>query len=327
MYEYSELSHLTVSEAGEPALLAAIFRGLASQGDAPWVRIGPGDDAAVLSLDGDLVITTDAMVHGPDFQQTWTTPRELGWKLAASNLSDVAAMGAWPLGLTFTVMAPTDTTVGFLEEVTRGLVEACAALSPGTRVIGGDLSTSQTLAFAVTAVGEMRGLNPVTRSGARAGDTVAYAGDLGLSGAGLRLLATQCQGSPADQARGLGRLRSEHPALLGAHLTPHPPISLGPVAASAGATAMMDVSDALSLDAARLGRSSGVTVNLRSSLLGEDVDMALFGGEDHGLLATFGSQTPLPEGFRVIGEVVERNGELLLDGVACEPRGWDPFKH
>lgn len=318
--------HTTVAEAGEGGVLHTILGALGADPAPVWLHVGPGDDSAVLSLDGDLVITSDAMVHGPDFQLSWSTPREIGWKLAATNLSDVAAMGAVPLGLTVTVMAPGETTVAFLEEVTHGLAEACRALAPGTRIVGGDLSTSKTLAFAVTAFGEMRGIVPVTRSNANVGDTVAYAGDLGLSGQGLHLLATHCRGTAAEQAAIRERLWREHPEALAAHLTPRPPVTLGPQAARAGATAMMDVSDALSLDAARLGAASGVTLDLEAAALGANLDMALTGGEDHGLLATFPAGFELPEGFRALGRVVPRSAELLVDGLPFTPEGWDPFR-
>lgn len=327
MTHSSDEAQLTVAEAGEAVVLNAILGALEGQHDTAWLRVGPGDDAAVVSLAGDLVITSDAMVHGPDFRLSWSTPREIGWKLAATNLSDVAAMGASPLGLTVTVMAPGETTVAFLEEIAHGLTEACHALAPGTRVVGGDLSTSQTLAFSVTAIGEMQGRAPVTRSGAKVGDIVTYAGDLGLAGAGLRLFATHCRGTVAEQAAVREQLWREHPAEIGAHVTPRPPVWLGPAAAEAGATAMMDVSDALSLDAARLGKASAVTLSLDAAALGPDIGMALTGGEDHGLLATFPSNSPIPEGFRVIGQVVARSAELLVDGEPFTPQGWDPFRH
>ena len=326
MVESSDPSSLTVGDVGEAGVLQTILGALGADVSPPWLLVGPGDDCAVVRPNGDLVITTDAMVQGPDFRLAWTTPRELGWKLAATNLSDVASMGAWPLGLTVTVMAPPSTALCYLAEVAHGLADACARMAPGTAVIGGDLSHADTLAFSVTAVGEMRGVQPVTRSGARPGDVVAYAGELGLAGAGLQLLSAACVGSDAEQARIAEQLRVEHPREMRAHLMPQPPVLLGPVAAQAGATAMMDVSDSLSLDGARLGAASGVTLNLLSSKLGENPGMSLTGGEDHGLLATFPSVSALPPDFRVIGEVVARSEDLLVDGLPFEPRGWDPFQ-
>lgn len=335
--------HLTVGEVGEAGVLRSILAVFAraaavtnggvgnaagaagATGSSNSVRIGPGDDAAVLALDGEVVVTTDAMVEGPDFRRTWSTGFELGWKLAATNLSDLAAMGAIPRALTVTVMAPKATPLALLEEVAEGLSEACNTLAPGCAVVGGDLSTSVELAFSVTALGDMAGLPPVLRSGAQAGDTVAYAGELGLASAGLRLLYERGQGAPDQIAQALAELWQSHPDELAAQLAPSPPISLGRIAAEHGATAMLDVSDALSLDAARLGEASGVTLDLETDLLPQNLEQVLTGGEDHGLLATFGKETVLPQGFRRIGTVQPRTVELTVDGHPFEPRGWDPY--
>lgn len=326
----------TVHGAGEAAVLAVILDALGDH-DAKTgsVRVGPGDDAAVLALDGELVITTDAMVEGPDFSLRWSSGYELGWKLAVTNLSDVAAMGAVPIGLTVTVMAPKETNVSLLEQVAQGLRDACATLAPTCEVVGGDLSTSKELAFSVTAVGEMRGLPPVTRDGAQVGDNIAYAGDLGLAALGLRLLRENVSlaGSAKEAELQLAQLWQEHPNPLAAQLAPSPPITLGPVAARAGATSMMDVSDSLSLDAARLCDASGVTFEFESAALGSltnanadvTLDDMLFGGEDHGLLATFPQNVRLPTGFTKIGTVRERGNSVILDGRVIQPRGWDPY--
>ena len=127
-------------------------------------------------------------------------------------------------------------------------------------MVGGDLGTSPVLFAAVTALGDMRGLSPVLRSGAKAGDTVAYAGDLGLAGIGLaRLFSEAAESDGTAHSRTLGLLRERYPASIAAQLAPIPPIALGVASAAAGATAMMDVSDGLSLDAARLGEASGVS--------------------------------------------------------------------
>lgn len=326
-----EYGSLTVQEAGETRVLAAVFASLRAherQSSAPFVIVPPGDDAAVLRLDGDAVVTSDAMVDGVDFSMKWCTAPQLGWKLAATNLSDLAAMGAVPAGLTVTVFAPVDTTVRFLEEVSRGLAEACAELAPGCRVIGGDLSTSRQLAFSITAIGAMGDRTPVTRSGAQPGDVLAYAGDLGLAGAGLRILSSNDALGRAKNP--VNDLWLHHTEELSAHLTPAPPVTLGPVAADAGATAMMDVSDSLSLDAARLGAASNVTLNLSAShmqlfISRTSIDDVLFGGEDHGLLATFPPTVSLPSGFVQIGWVQPRTDELQLDGAPISPVGWDPF--
>ena len=103
----------TLGGIGEAAALARIFPRLPA---AAAALVGPGDDAAViLAPDGRFVVTTDMMIHGPDFRLAWSSPHDLGWKAAASNLADVAAMGATPTGLVVALAAPASTPVAFLE--------------------------------------------------------------------------------------------------------------------------------------------------------------------------------------------------------------------
>ncbi len=359
---------VTVGELGEPGVLARV---LAQLSGARAALLGPGDDCAVLGHAGDVVVTTDTMIEGPDFRLPWHDGFELGWKLAATNLSDVAAMGARPTALTVALAVPRETPVVLLERIAEGLDAACRALAPGCGVVGGDLGRAPVVVAAVTALGDLEGRAPVVRSGARAGDVVAYAGDLGLAGLGLSLLfseATDAEGNAsADE---VPRLRASHPDAIAAQLAPTPPIPLGVMAAEAGATAMMDVSDSLSIDAERLARASGVRVDLSAELLvsgfgrrgsgvrggglepaepgsqGQPavevpIDAMLFGGEDHGLLATFPAGAALPDGFRPIGAVlageaapgtggapealVPPGAPVALDGAPLTVRGWDPY--
>lgn len=316
----------TLGEQGESAVLRRIFPRLP---DAAVALVGPGDDAAVLAApDGRYVVTTDMMVHGPDFRLAWSTPHDLGWKAAATNLSDIAAMGARPTALVVALAAPPETAVEMLESFADGLRDACAELAPGCGVVGGDLSVSDTLTIAVTAFGDLEGRDAVLRSGARVGDTVAVSvsrgAALGLAAEGLALLferALDENGAP-DAARARA-LRSEFPAALGAQLTPRPPLADGIAAAVAGATAMLDLSDGLAIDARRIADASGVAIDLDASAIGSVV--ALAGGEDHALLATFPAGVALPGGFRVVG-VVRAGTGLLVDGRPYTERGgWDPF--
>ncbi len=320
----------TLGDIGELASLRRIFPRLP---DAASALLGPGDDAAVVTApDGRFVVTTDLMVHGPDFRLAWSTPFDLGWKAAATNLADVAAMGALPTALVVAIAAPKDSPVALLEGIADGLREACALLAPGCGVVGGDLSASATLTIAVTAFGDLEGRAPVVRSGARPGDVVAVAGPLGLAGLGLHLLfARGIDEAGEPDAAASARLRAEHPAPLAAQLAPNPPISAGRVAAIAGATAMLDLSDGLALDARRIAIASGVCIDLFSETLpsdgyGIDLDLALGGGEDHSLVATFPPDAWMPDAFRTIGIVTEGSG-LALDGDPYDDsRGWDPYR-
>jgi thiamine-monophosphate kinase len=331
----------TLGSLGESAVLARIFPRLPA---ADAALLGPGDDAAVLAApDGRYVVTTDTMVHGPDFRLAWSTPVELGWKAAASNLSDVAAMGARPTAMLVAIVAPADTPVALLEGIADGLREACTELAPGCGVVGGDLSVSDTLVIAVTAFGDLDGRAPVLRSGARPGDVIAVSGALGLAARGIELLfaeAVDADGHP-DASRVHGLRRANGPELA-AQLTPRPPLGDGVLAARAGATAMLDISDGLALDARRLATASGVALDLDAvaigiaglGLVGEHAEVTaeqvLRGGEDHALLATFPPGVELPGDFRPIGHVRpagESGAGVRLDGVPYETRGgWDPYE-
>jgi len=313
----------TLAALGEGAVLARIFPRLPA---ARAAAVGPGDDAAVVvAPDGRYVVTTDTMVHGPDFRRAWSSPYDLGWKAAATNLADVAAMGAVPTALVVALVAPAETPVADLESLADGLRDACAALAPGCGVVGGDLSVSPVLTIAVTALGDLEGRPPVLRSGARPGDVVAIAGDLGRAAAGLAVLFSRFA-RPDGEAVPVpaGALDAEEATLVEAQRRPRPPVAAGREAALAGATAMLDVSDGLAIDARRLAAASGVRVELSSSAVGSL--RALTGGEDHALLAAFPPEAPLPDGFRAIGEVLAGEG-LTVDGRAFDARGgWDPYE-
>lgn len=292
--------------------------------------VGPGDDAAVLAApDGRVVATTDTLVHGPDFRLAWSSGFDLGWKAAAVNLADVAAMGARPTALLVALAMPTATTVAFVEDLAHGLRAACDALAPGCAVEGGDLTVSDTLTIAVTALGSLDGRAAVLRAGARPGDVLAVCGDLGRAARGLAILFDRfrdAHGEPVTVDRDV--LDPDERAALDSQLRPSPPIAQAVTAADAGATAMMDISDGLLLDASRLAAASRVTLDIDAPSLGSDLAGALSGGEDHALLAAFPAATGLPLGFRAIGRVVDPGEDpVLVDGRRPSGRsGWDPYR-
>jgi thiamine-monophosphate kinase len=317
----------TVGELSE----GQILRGILDRLPPSHAPVGPGDDAAVLSVpDGRVVATTDTLVHGPDFRLAWSSPFDLGFKAAAVNLADVAAMGARPVALLVALAMPDATPLAFVRGFADGLAAACNELAPGCAVEGGDLTVSDTLTIAVTALGSLDGRDPVRRSGARVGDQVYVIGELGEAARGLDILFerfTDGEGVPVpvtSEAR--AALDPADAKALSRQLTPRPPLGQALRAAASGATAMMDVSDGLALDATRLADASGVTIAIDSATLGDDPARALGGGEDHGFLVTFAPDAE-PLGRR-IGSVQRRGATAIeVDGTPWTGRaGWDPYR-
>lgn len=311
----------TIGDLGEGATLARIFPLLPA---SSRTVLGPGDDCAVIDVPGGLVpLTTDLMIEGPDFIRGLSTGYDIGWKACATNLADVASMGATPTALVVGLAAPADTPVTFVEDIARGFRDAAAILAPGCGVVGGDLSNGPVVMVAVTATGEFDGVAPVTRAGAAIGHRVAVAGPLGDAKRGLDLLLSRALADGRPDEAEVAMLWASHPVEIAAQLRPEPPIALGRAAALAGASAMMDVSDGLVLDARRIAAASGVAIDLDLAAVGS-VE-ALTGGEDHSLIACFPPLATIPDGFRVIGRVTAGEG-VFVDGAPFDSRGgWDPF--
>lgn len=331
---------LRLRDLSEGELLGRLFPLLPTGGGAAEVLLGPGDDAAVLAApSGSVVLTTDSMVRGRDWRDDWSSGGEVGRKLVVQNLADLAAMGAAPTGLLVALAADPQTPVDLVLDIGAGI--AAGAGDAGVPVLGGDISSAEagSVLVAVTAVGDMQGRAPVRRDGAQPGDTVAVAGRLGRAGGGLQLLL-EGRGRrasdpplPADAdagARAVDELCRIH-RTAGA-----PPLEQGPVAAGAGASAMIDVSDGLARDVGRVAAASGVGIELSEEALreiasgtlalalGEEdaLTQVLSGGEEHSLVATFPGEPP--EGWRVIGRVVEGEG-VRVDGTTPTALGWDHF--
>jgi thiamine-monophosphate kinase len=154
---------------------------------APGTVVGIGDDAAVLAApDGRVVATTDFLLEGRHFRRDWAGPTDIGHRAAVRSLADVAAMGAAATALLVAFAAPPELPASWALDVAGGL--AAEAARAGASVAGGDTARFGSVLLAVTGLGDLRGREPVTRSGARPGDVVATAGPLGRSAAGLALL-------------------------------------------------------------------------------------------------------------------------------------------
>ncbi len=353
----------TIGEVGEDPLVADV---ITRYPGADWLVVGPGDDAAVLDLSarfpGRLVFCTDTLVEGLDFRRDWSSPQDVGAKTAAQNFADVAAMGGRPHALLVSLTTPADVPADWARGLADGLAEECTRA--GAVVAGGDLSAGEQLVVTGTALGTLTGSRAVLRSGARPGDVVAVAGVSGRSAAGWALLRAGFRRTdgPVDNAGPDPAVSPAERAVVGAliadHCRPRPPYQAGPEAAEAGATAMIDTSDGLLRDVERLGRASGVTLDLDSAALAPDADLrtaavllarrtgtehdplgwVLTGGEDHALVACFPPSAGLPPSFRPIGVVHARSeaiAEAIAEAVAdfvqldgrpvAGPHGWHHF--
>lgn len=316
-------------DVSEHELLAAIRRVLSGTG--PGVIVGVGDDAAVVAPgSGELVLTTDALVEGTHFSRSTASARDIGYKAIVVNVSDIAAMGASPrfalcaLTLSDVVDAP------WVMELFGGMREACEehALS----LVGGNLARGPEVTVVVTVTGEVAPGRAVTRAGARPGDVIVVTGTLGAAAAGRRLASGRTP--PSDEER----------AAILRHLRPTARVAEAGVLARCGATAMIDVSDGLTLDLARVCAASGVgaRVRLADVPIGPAAGLgdALGGGEDYELVATVpdaaqagAARQELDETFGValaeIGAIVSEPGLLAVDETGAEapltPAGWDHF--
>ena len=256
---------MLLSEAGELGLL----RELESRG----LIVGTEHDAAELA-DG-LVVTQDALVEGVHFRLDWLGWRELGFRAAAVNLSDLSASAARPEALFVTLALPGDVEVARVLELYEGLAET------GVPVRGGDTSSAGRIVITVTALG--RSDRVPGRAGARPGDLLVVTGPLGAAGAAFRQGRYVRPPVRTEEGLRLGRV----------------------------AHAMLDVSDGLAVDAGHLSRRSGcrLVLDLDSvPLAGEFGDLAF--GEDFELLAA----TPDSLGFTVIGRVEEGEDVVVLRG-------------
>ncbi len=314
---------------------------LVEQSGGARVLLGIGDDAALWqpSRSHRSVLTTDALVEGVHFTRTTMSLEDVGWRTTTANLSDLAAMGARPVLATIALGVPEAMHVEELLALYRG-VTACAS-EENLAIAGGDLTRAPVLTITMTAVGEVRASHVKRRSSAHAGDVVAVTGTLGASRAGLDIL------------HGRVSLRSEQlreEALL-AHRRPHARVREGRwLAASANVHAMMDCSDGLSTDLARLCAASAlgaridsvpVAASARAAAQAVHEDpcaYALAGGEEYELIFTCASRAyaHLDRRFRAtFGHSLHRVGVMRAgQGVVIAedgkerpvPRtGWDHF--
>ena len=291
---------MRLSELGEFGLLAELERRDLAQDIA--------DDAAV--LDGGVVVTQDLLLEGVHFRLDWTSWRDLGYKAAAVNLSDLAAMGATPERLLVALVLPPDTPLADVVELYEGLNE------PALPIVGGDTSAGERVMVAVTAMG--RSERVPGRDGAVPGDVLVVTGALGGSAEGLHALRHGLDG---------------HDALVRTHLRPPYRVGAGELLAPS-AHALIDLSDGIASDAARIAERSGCRLVVEVDRLPLAAGVEELGdgepfwtlGEDYELLAALPPGDPLAGTFHVVGRVEEGDGVVLLRcGEAIDLAGWDHF--
>ena len=313
---------MDVGELGEFGLIELMTQKFSP---AAHVLLGPGDDAAIVTApDGRVVISTDMLVEGRHFRRDWSSAHDVGRKAAAQNLADIAAMGANPTALVVGLGVPATLDVNWVAELSAGFAAECELV--GARIVGGDIVRADQITISVTVLGDLQGRSAVRRTGARPGDVIAMAGRLGWAAAGLAILG-----------RGFRSPR----VLVDAHRVPEPPYAAGVMAAIHGATSMIDISDGLVSDVRHLAVASGCSLHIHSNLLVVDTPVAeaaaafnadpltwiLTGGDDHALVATFPARGGLPDGFIMIGEVLEGDAGVMVDGqVVDSAGGWDHFR-
>jgi thiamine-monophosphate kinase len=314
----------TLAEVGEFPLIAAITERLSFGGD---VLVGPGDDAAVLAIKDAVATSVDVLVEGVHFRRDWSEARDVGRKAVAVNVADLEAIGARATALLVGFSAPANLMVGWVLDFADGLCQEGQAAN--VSLIGGDVTKARDITIAVTAMGSLEGREPVLRSGARPGEVVAICGRLGWAAAGLAVLG-----------RGFRSPR----VVVEAQKVPQVSYGAGAVAARAGATAMIDISDGLLADLGHVAQASGVLIDLRrdafevaeplqavAAATGADPYTFIFtGGDDHALAATFATAESVPEGWLVVGRVEVADHDqtgVLVDGAVWETSaGFDHFR-
>lgn len=300
--------------------------------------LGIGDDAAIVRPAGrsDWLVSTDFSLEGVHFLAGYP-PEAIGYRALARAASDLGAMGARPDFYLLSLALPAGRAGRWLDRMLAGMASAAGRL--GLRLIGGDTTRTPRVLMSITVIGHAGRGKAIRRSGARPGDHIFVTGRLGAAALGLAVLRHRLDRNP------------RYRPLLGPHLFPAIPLEVGRwLAEKRLASAMIDISDGLSIDLARLARASGVgaqvwfdrlpAVSLPGALVRRGMNreaLALDGGEDYGLLFTAppARAARIPGSFRgfpitCIGEMTSARRIMLVDAGGRErrlrPRGWDPFR-
>ncbi len=329
-------------QQNEDALLGKIwdsFRSSPGRGAGRSVSLGIGDDAALFcpKHGHEIILTCDWFLEGTHFLPKKHPPDAVGWKCLARAVSDIAAMGGAPRCFLLGLALPETRTGRWLDVFLGGLRRASGKLQ--CALAGGDTTRRDEILINITAVGEVPAGRALLRSGARADDLIYVSGRLGEAELGLQIVR-----------RSEGAASQQDP-LTRKHLYPQPRLALGQWLAKKGlASAMMDLSDGLSSDLARLCAASAVGARLEKRKIPQvrtphlalkhghhPEQLALHGGDDYELLFTVPPPKIklLPKSFQgvglaAIGKITRERDVLLVEENGREspftPAGWDPFR-
>jgi len=312
----------TIDELGEFGVIADVIARLPQ---TTAVLVGPGDDAAVLALaDPRVIVTTDMVIEHRHFRREWSSPYDVGRKAAARSISDVLAMGGRPTALVTAIALPSGTTQQWVTDLVDGMRDECTVVD--ACIVGGDFSRADVVMVTVTALGAFAsGTQPITRAGARPGDVVVVAGNLGWAAAGLELLQ-----------HGV----TQPSVLVEAHRHPSLPYDAAQALAQLAPNAMCDVSDGLVQDLGHIAEASNVQIEVGSTLLPidpalvqaaavlghEPVTWALTGGDDYALVACLPAESAIPASCTQIGVVAAGTGVFVDGRPYVAPGGHDHFR-
>ena len=320
---------MKMQQLGEFGLIDRI-RKMTSVPDPSWVGIG--DDCAVIPLSpetggapaSDLLVSTDMLVEGTHFLMEDISPRQLGWKSAAVNISDIAAMGGKPIATFLSLALPKTLPEQWMQEFMEGYNGISEKF--GAALLGGDTTCSpDRICINVTVLGTCPRGKAKLRSAARPGDLVCVTGTLGDSAAGLKLI--------------LGGQKGAAPRLMDRHYTPTPRVEEGlALSCLPGVHAMMDISDGVGSDLRHILDESGVGARIDTGKLPiskelqalcsekgwDPKELALSGGEDYELLFTMDPQETPDIPYTVIGEITA-NPTVTWEGGSRDYMGYKHF--
>ncbi|MDD1743350.1 MAG: thiamine-phosphate kinase [Methanomassiliicoccales archaeon] len=320
-----------LSEIGEKEAVRRILAEIAEKESSN--AIGPGDDAAAIDMGFVYLVASTDMIAQSTHVLPGMTDWQIGWTVAAVNFSDVAAMGAKPIGLLVSMGLPKDTPSERLDEIIRGILDCCECA--GGEMLGGDTKEAPELTLSGTALGTVTKKGILLRKGAKKGDLLAITGSLGLAAAGYQSIKGSLDVKRAEKAL----------------LEPKPRVKEGMALSASGVvTSCMDISDGLASSVHTLAEASKVTFEVDYDAIPVDKEvieiarrastspeeLVLYYGGDYQLLFTLRPEglgllsSLLGDSFTVIGKAKAEGENLLITGSkkkALENRGYEHFRH